>query len=359
MKKRTSYHWLTLFSFVIALLVVACGSNQGGNTSGGAPELNELPAPNPTEVSTVTVSFPMCPEGALCSALVTPGVPPGTIDTYGTIENGQCYDPHNVTCRVPRTAQVVGGNLNITYTVPVNTFLHIGFVLANQIRVDGIRINGILLTTFGALGTAPNQWPVACLIINRDQAGVVTVGGNPACTAQVSRLRLVITGDSGGSGAIGNYTNGTYSTPYDDTLVPYTGAKPGEDFRLQTSLWADPSPGGIWQQLVWDAAMNAYTETFFSVLNTQAASFNVHHPSREPTCAGATPACPYVPEFGIYADIMPAAGGAVQCTTQLVHYEDFDPTAAFWIGETTTGINTTTHCVTQGADTRGIVVSGP
>jgi len=358
MKKRTSHNWLALFSLVIALFVVfgisACGSSQG---SGGAPELNEFPAPNPADVSTVTISFPMCPEGALCSALVSPGVPPGTIDTYGTVENGQCYDPHNVTCRVPRTAQVVGGNLNITYTVPVNTYMHIGYVLANQIRVDGIRINGTALTTFGALGTAPNQWPVACFIVNRDQAGVVTVGGNPACTAQISRLRLVITGDSGGSG-LGNYTNGTYNTPYDDWSVPYTGAA-GEDIRLQTSLWADPSPGGVWQQVVWDAAMNAYTETFFSVLNTQAVTFNVHHPSRAPECSGATPACNYVPGTGIYADIMPAAGGAVQCTTQLVHYEDFDPTAAYWIGETTTGINTVSHCVTQGADTRGILVTGP
>ena len=371
MREMRTLNWLVLLASVLLMVIVtACG--QSGPSKApytptfpaitGTPPF-ESPSPNPADTADVIFSFPNpnCPEGAICSALVTPGVPPGIIDTYGTVESEQCYDPHNLACRVPRTGQVVGGNLNITYTVPINTYLDIGYVLANQIRVDGIRIQGTLLTSFGALGTAPNQFPVACFIVRRDQAGAITVGTNPGCTAIVKRLRLVVSGDSGGVG-ISSYTNNVYNgtSSFDDGIVPYTGLQAGEDIRITTSLWANPTPGGVWQALVWDATANAYTETFYSVLANQAAFFTIHHPSRDPLCMGASPACDYVPGYGAYLDNQPLGGGVSSCTTQLIHYIDLDPSANYWIGITTTGFNTTApNCVTQGAETRGLPISAP
>jgi len=359
---------VVFLGIVLGILLVFGAISCGTSSDGGARQGNYTPVapptppdqpPPPSDGETTAVNLEIneittCPPGVSC--LVTPGVPPGTIKLAGTIESGQCWDVFATapSCWVDRSGEVVGGTLNHSYTVRIGDPYHIVYSLANQRRVDSIRINGIALTSFGILGTAPYQWVVACFIPQRDQTGLITINNNPNCTAQVSQARLVYTGDTGGSGAIGSYTNSAYNMPYDDSAVPYNGAAEGT-IHLQTSYWENPNPGGVWQTWVWNGAMNAYTETFFSVATTQGAYFTVYHPCRDPL---APPGC-NSPGFGVYLDVMPLGGGAVQCTTQLVHYEDVDPDVTFWYGATITGINNATHCATQGADTRGIVVGGP
>ncbi|HDQ22347.1 MAG TPA: hypothetical protein ENN28_00035 [Candidatus Uhrbacteria bacterium] len=347
-----------VFAVLVAMIFMACVFSCAGDSGRSNPaDLGEGPAPDPKQVTEVTVGIPLNEEDLWQPTLVTPGVPPGTIEVFGTIESRVCYDPYSG-CAVDRTSQVVGGVLNISYTVPVNTYLHIGYALDNQLRFDGITINGVPLynlpamdgtpiTNIGMLGGAPNNYGVACFIVNRNQDGVVSVNGNPGCNQTPYRLRIRVTGD--------NNANGVYDAPFDDTLVPLTGSQAGEEYRYQTSLWLDPMPGGIWQTLVWDPATTSYSETYYSVLSSQAMWFGVHNPCRDPL---APPGC-YEPRFGVWADVIPFGGGGVLCSTNLVHYEDVDTGAGFWIVALTDGISTATNCILQGADTRGVVVSGP
>jgi hypothetical protein len=285
--------------------------------------------------------------------LVTPGVPPGTIKLAGTIESGQCWDVFATapSCWVDRSSEVVGGVLNHSYTVRAGDPYHIVYSLANQRRVDQIRVNGVALTSYGVLGTAPYQWVVACFIPQRDQAGAITINPNANCTAQVRQVTLVYTGDTGGSGT-GNYTNGVYNMPYDDSAVPYNGIIEGP-IHLQASYWESPNPGGVWQTWTYVAG---YTETFYSVATTQSAYWTIYHNCRDPL---APPGCSTA-GIGAYVDVRNVGGGAILCTTQLVHYDDLDPSApGYWYGPVITGINPTTGCATQDIDTRGIVVGGP
>ncbi|MCX6746013.1 MAG: hypothetical protein NTX00_03250 [Candidatus Parcubacteria bacterium] len=360
--EKKSFIWLAtmIIGLTIAVWLTGCsGSGNGATPSTGLSPIDGVP-PDPTDTTSIDVGISVdpgqvqqCPTGIICSKLVTPGVPPGTIKVCGTIENQQCWDAFATTpsCWVDRSGEVVGGQLHHSYTVPIETPLHMEYSLANQKRVDGITINGTALTSFGVLGTAPYQWVAACFIIHRDQAGVITVGTNTNCTAQVRQARLVYTGDTGGSGAIGSYTNSVYNTPYDDPMVPFNGTLEGP-IKFQAGYWELPNPGTppVWQTWVWNAALSAYTETFFSVATTQATYWTIFHPCRDPLA----PPGSYCPGFGAYLDVMPLGGGAVQCTTQLVNYNDMDAGAGFWPGIYITGINPATGCATQGADTRGI-----
>jgi len=350
-----------VLGLLLAFGAISCGQagDSGGNNTVEAPDNPTPPTPPPVECQdgddcdeiTMSLGVNTCPEGAQC--IVTPGVPPGTIKIAGTIESGQCWDARNLACWADRSNEVAGGQLVHSYTIRIGDPYHIVYSLANQMRVDGIRINNTPLTSFGVLGTGSSQWAVACFIPQRDQGGTITIQPNPNCTAQIRRVRLVITGDTGGSG-IGSYTNGTYNMPYDDSEVPYNG---DEEMRLETSYWELPRPGvpPVWQTIVWDGGMSAYTETFYSVATTQGAYFGIQHPCRDPL---APPGC-YMAAFGAYLDVMPVGGGAVQCTTQLWHYIDVDLGPGFWYDAIITGINPATNCVTQDGDTRGIVVPGP
>jgi len=352
--KRKVFSFLATLMLVIGFVACSGGSGSDSSAIGESPAVNPS---NPKDMVDITVGIPYPGDGNMHANLVTPGVPPGTIAVFGTIEDRTCYDPF-AGCAVDRTGQVVGGVLQINYTVPANTNLHIAYGLDNQLRFDGITINGTGLynlaapdgtavTNIGLLGTAPNQYGVACFIVNRDEAGNVSVHGNANCDQTPYRLRIRVTGD--------NNANGAFDMPFDDTLVPLTGAQAGEEYRYQTSLWLDPMPGSVWQQLVWDPATTSYSETYYSVLAGQAMWFGIHNPCRDPLA----PAGCYEPRFGVWADVMPFGGGAVQCQTNLVHYEDTDTGAGVWVVALTDGINPGTNCIMQGADTRGIVVSGP
>ncbi len=353
---------LKTFVTVVAMLMLALSFNCAppGTSGGGDPPATS--PDNPTEVildvgidftDDVTGSNPYWDVSPL---LVTPGVPPTELRIFGSIESRACYDPYN--CAVDRTSEVVGGQWHRTYRVPINTPLHIGYSLGNYLRADAITINGVPLTTYQALGTAPAQWGVACFIINRNTDGTNTVTGNPSCTAVARRAQLVVTGDSGGSG-LNSYSNGIYNMPYDDPIfmstgsyVAYSGAAGEGPITIQTGLWQNPTPGGITQSMVYNATLNAYVEDIPFLLSTQANFWALHHPPRDPTCTGAVPACPAEVQYGAYMNIMPLAGGAVQCTTQLWHYVDFDATAASYVGETFNGFNPTTNCIIQDPDTR-------
>ena len=147
---------------------------------------------------TVTISIPV-------NLITADGVPeadgvPGAIETFGTSEDLPCFDPHSQGCRVIRSAQVVGGNLNYTLTVPVDTPLDIGYLRGGQKRADNIRVEGKLLNTFAAMGYsssrgryAARKWPVACFIASQDKSRKVTINDDPECTAQVTLIKLTIT----------------------------------------------------------------------------------------------------------------------------------------------------------------------
>ncbi|MCX6744199.1 MAG: hypothetical protein NTX82_01605 [Candidatus Parcubacteria bacterium] len=350
------------FLLMVAVLVLAlsynCASPSGPGGGGGGPK--PIPGTNDVEIS-VGIDFTNEETGSnpywdVQPLLVTPGVPPTQLMLFGSIESRACYDPYN--CAIDRTSEVVGGAWHHTYRVPINTPLHIGYSLGNYLRGDGITINGVALTTYQALGTAPAQWGVACFIISRNTDGTNTVTGNPSCTAVARRAQIVVTGDSGGSG-LSSYSNSIYNMPYDDPFlmntgayVAYSGVAGEGPITIQTGLWQNPTPGGITQSMVYNAVVHAYTEEIPFLLSTQANFWAIHHPPRDPTCVGAVPACAAEPQYGIYMNIMPLGGGAVQCTTQLWHYVDFDATAASYIGETFTGFSTTTNCITQDPDTR-------
>ena len=275
--------------------------------------------------------------------LVTPGAPPSEVYIYGGIVNRQNTDPVN---GINYSGQVINGVLTVSITVPKNTYLEIGYSLANQNRVDNIRLNGILLTGFKTLGTALNQYPVACFIINVDESNVALVGSNPTCTETAYRVRIRVTGDTNGNNVYDPLT-------FDDPIIPYTGLQPGEDIRIQTSYWRVPTPGGAWQRLLFDAATTSYPETFFSVLSGQSAWLTIHHPARSQTAPPGT----YEHGYGVHADVSAVTGGATLCTTQLVRYIDFQIGAGYWIGMEIQGINTTSNCIIQGADTRGTPVA--
>ncbi|MFA5187911.1 MAG: hypothetical protein WC460_00940 [Patescibacteria group bacterium] len=275
--------------------------------------------------------------------LVTPGSPPAEIYIYSSIVNRQNTDPMH---GINYSAQVVGGVLSVSITVPKNTYLSIGYSLANQNRVDNIRLNSVLLTGYKTLGTALDQYPVACFIINVDENNAVTVGSNPTCTETLYRLRVRVTGDTNGNNVYDPLT-------FDDPIIPYTGLQAGEDIRIQTSYWRTPTPGGIWQRLLWDVPTLSYSETFFSVLSGQSAWLTIHHPARDVTAPPGT----YEHGYGVYADVIASTGGSTLCTTQLVHYIDFTIGADYWIGMEIQGINTTSNCVNQGGDTRGTPIT--
>lgn len=278
------------------------------------------------------------PNGVSIQA-ISPGVNPNEIYLYGTAINRQNYRPDQ---GVDYTASVVGGVLNVTLQVPVNTYLHLGYSLAAQNRVNNITINGTALTSFGILGTAPYQWPVACFIVNRDQAGAITVGTNPNCNQVIYRLKVLARAD--------NNNDNAYQAPYDDPMLPYNGTSVGEEQYIQTSLWRVTNPGGVWQRLVWEAAVSEYTETFFSYPAGMSSWFTIHYASRDPLAPAGT----FEPNKGIWVEVLPINGGAPLCTTVLRHYEDFDLTGNIWWGARIDGLvpGTPGTCVTQGAETR-------
>jgi len=277
--------------------------------------------------------------GKIGIAAIAPGVNPNEIFLYGTAINRQNYRPDQA---VDYTASVVGGVLNVTLQVPVNTYLHIGYSLAAQNRVNNIRINSTTLTSFGFLGTAPYQWPVACFIVNRDQTGAVTVGTNANCNQTLYRLKVLARAD--------NNNDNIYQAPYDDPNLAYGGTLVSEYQYIQTSLWRTPNPGGVWQRLVWEAAATEYTETFFSYPAGMSSWITIHYASRDPLA----PAGSFEPNKGIWVEVLPINGGAALCTTVLRHYVDFDITGNIWWGAQIDGLvpGTPGTCVTQGAETR-------
>jgi len=140
----------------------------------------------------ITISIPV-------SSGATDGVP-GAIETFGTSEDLPCFDPRSSGCRIDRSAQVVGGNLNYTLKVPAKTPLDIGYILGNQLRADNIRVSGTLLNTFSVMGYSSNRgkyesskWFVACFIADENQAGAVIVTGDPDCTALTQPIKLEYT----------------------------------------------------------------------------------------------------------------------------------------------------------------------
>lgn len=359
MKKGYKAFLMVAATFLLAL---AFNCAPGTDPSGGGSPKN-IPGTNDVEIS-VGIDFTDDETGYnpfwdIRPMLVTPGVPPTLLQIYGTIEDRACYNPY--TCSHDRTSEVIGGAWHHTYQVPVNTPLHIGYGLGNYLRADGITINGVALTNYQALprtpsATNPSQYPVACFIINRNQDGTNTVVGDPSCTAVARRGQVVVSGDSGGAG-LASYSNGAYNMPFDDPFLMNSGAylaysgAPGEGpITIQTGNWLNPTPGGVTQSMV--LVGNVYIEDIPFILSNQANYFAIHHPARDPLCVGAVPACLAEPQYGIYFNVLPLAGGAPLCTTQMVHYVDFDATAASYVGETYTGFSTTTNCLTQDADTR-------
>jgi hypothetical protein len=324
--------------FIICLIVFAVHKGK-----------KPLPQNEISETVNINVSIPA--ESPI--SWTTPGVPPGSIKLNGSMIDEQCQDAFNAKCWVDYSSQVVGGTLNFTFTAQEDKSYTLVYSLSGERRVDKISVNGKTLTSFGVLGTSPYQWVVACFIPHREQTGALTINPNPNCEAQIVQVRLVYTGDTGGSG-IGSYTNGEYNMPFDDPISPFNGKKEGP-IHLQTSYWDDPNPNGKKQIWVWEEKMQAYTATFHSVATDQAALISVYHNCRNPL---AKQDC-HEPGFGLYSDVMPVGGGAIQCTTQLVHYNDIDPSPNYWMAAIITGINNATHCITQGADTRGMVISGP
>ncbi|MCX6745968.1 MAG: hypothetical protein NTX00_03015 [Candidatus Parcubacteria bacterium] len=113
---------------------------------------------------------------------------PGWIYTFGKIENPKCPNPHDMHCLVDRTSQVVGGMLNITYTLPENKETDIGYEIGLEpfgiITANDITANGEPLTSFKVMGTPPNQWVVACFIPWNDSDGKLHISPSPNCTAQ-------------------------------------------------------------------------------------------------------------------------------------------------------------------------------
>ncbi len=365
--KRIVWLATVIIGLTFAVWLTGCGNsgNKGidftptpiAPPSTGTPPLNDgLPPgtndPTNVEIGINLVTTPRCPEiGSICSAIVTPGVPPGAFKVSGTLENMQCWDAFNPACWYDRSSDVSAGNFHRTYPAMIETPYFLVYSLANQRRVDGITINGTSLNTlnsFGVIGTDPYQWVVACFILHRDQAGTVTVGPNPNCTAVVRQARLVYSGDVGGSGAVGSYTNGVYNPgSYDDPEVPYDGVKE-VPIMLQAGYWEVPNPGTppTWQTWVYSGA-GIYTETFFSVASTQATYFTIFHNCRGPLATG------FCPGAGAYYETMPLGGGATACTTQLWNYNDMDAGGLFWPGIYITGFNPATGCAIQGPDTRG------
>ncbi|OGY41226.1 MAG: hypothetical protein A2Y82_02235 [Candidatus Buchananbacteria bacterium RBG_13_36_9] len=354
--------------FLFFALILALGVGMACVQPNEDPSGIEKPAPNPVtdlefKINLKDLSYTPLEDGSAPDVylvnkgemnvqLIIPGLNPNEIRLYGTAINRQTYWP---SVGVDYTGSVIGGVLTVTLRVPVNTYLHIGYSLAGQNRVNSIRINGTLLTSFMSLGTAPSQWPVACFIANRDQAGAVTIGGNPNCTAQLYRLRVRTNGDEN--------NNNVYDAAqiYEDPMVPYNGSSVEEYQYMQTSMWYIPNPGGIWQRLGWNTTItpNSYEETFYSVLSDMDFWFTLHHIARDPTAPAGT----YEPQLAVKLDVMPAAGGAVLCTATAQHVEDVDLGGTFWMAYTVQGINTGTSCPIQGVANRdiavGTVTNGP
>ena len=282
--------------------------------------------------------------GQFVSYMVTPGG--NQIWLYGTVINRTQYWP---SVAVDYTAQVVGGNLTVTFFLPIGTYLHIGYSLGNpatglQNRVDNISFNSGQYpaagnpATYSVLGTAPNQWPVLCLIANRDQDSASTITGNPNCTAVLRQVVIRVTGNS---------TNNIY----DDTILPYTGAQPGEQVRIQTNLWMSTA---ILPDMTWVPADAAYEYVFYTVADTQGFWVHLDRPSREPTAPPGT----YEPELGgSFIDIKPLGGGAnVICSAELVNWNDVDPGAGYWYAAYGNG----SACpFAPTTDNRAFVVTGP
>jgi len=312
-----------------------------------------LPQNEVSETVNITVSIPAsnCPDGN-CGSPITPGVPPGSIKLNGSVIDEQCQDAFKPQCWVDYSSQVVGGMLNFTFTAQEDKAYTLVYSLSGERRVDKIQVNGKTLTSFGVLGTSPYQWVVACFIVHKEQTGRFIINPDPTCTAQITQVRLVYTGDTGGDRG-NDYSNGKYDMPYDDPTLPYNGKKEGLIY-LQTSYWDNPNPNGKRQIWVWDEKMHAYTATFYSVATTQAALFSVYHDCRDPL---APKECS-VPGFGLYLDVLTSDGKSVQCTRQLVHYVDVDPTIKYHFAAEIEGFSDR-GCVIQRADTRGAVVTGP
>ena len=278
-----------------------------------------------------------------------PSVPPGQIYLYGPMLSMNNLSINNLNMNnvnpangIDYSSQVVGGQLNSTFAVPEKRPLIIGDSLNNQNRVNNIRVNGELVTSYGVLGAPPYQFPVTCFTVQRYDSGFVKIEGCDSHKSKLFKLRIRATGDDNG--------NGKYNSPFDDLLVPYRG-NPKEDIRIETSLWRNPLPGGIWQYMIWDKTLKAYSAIFQNILADQSAYFAIHHPDRRSETPGT-----YETAFGVFADVMDAKTDDVLCTSKLVHYLNFGTSSNPHFVAVIDGINTANGCVIQGANTMAIVI---
>lgn len=166
------------------VLLLACAIGCVGYAVHEYKRLNQTQIPStvssPSKTVQITVNITADAYGPKAQ-----GVSPGTIQTFGKVENLPCANPHNPACLMDRTMMVNGGALNITYNLPEGKETDIGFKLNGFIRVDGIQANGVPLTSFKIVGTPPEIWVLACFIPWMDDKGVVHALPSPNCTATV------------------------------------------------------------------------------------------------------------------------------------------------------------------------------
>lgn len=376
--KRKTFYWMVMVCtlILVAGLGMACGNANSGpgdsdHLTPGEPPIDEPVSLDDTAKVTVTWNFsPETTErlrnleengcsGEICGQLLTPGVPPGTIELYGTLiginelSDRGCYSPWDPTCVVDYSGDVSGGELSTTFDSPIGTLVHMAYILEGKMRADSITVSvgadSYTFTQSCILGD-PNSyytWFVISFMIQRDQDGVETIVPNPACVAEMYRVQLQVNGDSN-------------TDAFDDTILPYDGSTEGP-MLMVSSLYNDGS-GTQQTMATFNAGLQAWTEDLYMAATDTSASIpmsaavSIYRSSREPT---APPGASEPELGGVRLVTYNVGGGSPLCTTELEHWEDIDTAAGFFYAGLIERLDPTSHCVVQQADNRAAIIGGP
>ena len=117
----------------------------------------------------------------------------GDLQLYGTLLSPK----HKAPWETPMNFAVVANdNFTAKFVIQPETAYNIGYNLDNRLRIDGISVNGVPITSYCVInfGDSPEKmYGVASFILKKDNKGQYQVAPDPNCNAIVRKVKLNIT----------------------------------------------------------------------------------------------------------------------------------------------------------------------
>jgi hypothetical protein len=323
---------------VICLILFAACGNTGSSSSGGNGN-------NPDQPTTIEAGFNLngFPEdGVNISPVLIPGTTANIAYIGGDAVNSSCIDPNVPACRQQVTA--VGGVISTNITTHGPGDYGLWAMYDGQIRSWGWTVGGTQLRHIGtycdtkALDDPTRRcFHFACFHVELTPGtGAPVVSENLSCTTQLYALEIAVTGSS----------NEDHRRDYPRMGDPLNGNTTHDgNIYFQSPTVAYSMTQSPWPHLVWQT--NAYVHRIVEYGSQDRNWFSIY--ARD-LGMGADPS-DIRPIAGVYARVFALGGAAPLCNTELHTITNVgtlvNPFYVLWIH----GIDTSSSCIIQGANT--------